>query len=160
MHRRITEERSLHIASLFICLILLCLGFIVSACNVEKKIPQVMYETYKTELMENSFVKKVKLSFIRPQLTIEAYVSSIVTDEDTGIVLDATKTFVTVDKMTDIAEYAKGGNPILYVSLKIFDNDGLLLKEYMARYFKTSQASDFSPENIDGYKTWREVTNN
>ena len=140
---------------------LLCVAIsvllLLPACSIQKNIPASFYKEYKTEVLEIRNVQNVQLSFRRPMLTIEVNVLATIIDDEIDKIVDTTKSFVTVEKMNDIADYVKWDPPIWDVELEIVDNKGSnLIRRYEADYFKTYNASDFSPENIDGYETWRE----
>ncbi|MCL2493541.1 MAG: hypothetical protein FWF33_05825 [Clostridiales bacterium] len=139
--------------------IILSLVFFMSSCSIEKNVPLSFYKDYKSEVLKDNNVKDVNLTFTRPALTIEVQVSNSISDDEVSKIFDSTKSFVTIDKMNAIAKYIKWNDAIWYVYLEIRDSDdGTLLKQYNTGYFKTNNASDYSPENIDGYKTWGKIT--
>jgi len=126
---------------------------------MQKNIPVSFYTDYKSEILKNSSVKDIYLRFSRPSLWIEVQVSDSISDDEITKIFESTKSYVTVDNMNVIGKYVKWNAAISYVYLEIRNSsEGTLLKQYEAHYFKTYNASDNSPENIDGYKTWWEET--
>jgi hypothetical protein len=142
-----------------ICIIVALVCFIATtaACSTGKKIPKRFYQDYKSAVLEESVANDVRLSFIRPGLTIMVNVPTAIGENEMEEILELTKSFVTVDKINEIAEYVNWNWEISYVELVIMNEEtGESQRIYEADYFKTNDKTDDSPENIDGYKTWRD----
>lgn len=68
--------------------------------------------------------------------------------------------FSTVDNINEIACSVKWGLEIsnIHLDINLDNNKKTIEHAYYARYFKTSDASDHSETNIEGYETWYELT--
>ena len=142
----------------FIFAIVIAIALLYSACSHSKVIPEKFYKEYKATVIENSSAESVSILFRRPALHIEVRVPELIDKDESVIILEITKAFATVDNINRIAEYAKW-SPLWDVYLTIVNgSDDTVIHEFYAGYFKTSDASDYSPENIDGYETWRDIT--
>ncbi len=139
-------------------ILLISLGFLASSCSNNKTIPERYYEEYKRILLESCETDSVRLEFRRPAMYIEVRVSEDIGEDDMDEIFELTKSFVTVNKMDEIKVYLKRNDPLASVYLEIMNStDDTLYKEYVTDYF-ISTVNDFSPENIDGYETWWELT--
>jgi hypothetical protein len=100
----------------------------------------------------------MRVTFRRPALTINVALSKSVgesVDNEITRILEATKNYVTTDNMDRIGLYMGWGPGIWSVNLEITNFYGnTRIAKYTADYY-INNAYDDSPENIDGYKTWR-----
>jgi hypothetical protein len=123
---------------------------------VTKRIPESYFKEYKSAVLQNSGTKDVKLSFLRPGVTIEVTVTAEVSESEIDQIFELTKSYVTVENMDRIAKHVDWDREIWEVRLRIINNTSkTVLEDWWTEYFKTSYANDYSPENIDGYKTWK-----
>jgi hypothetical protein len=113
-----------------------------------KNIPKRYYADYAATVMADTSASKVKIYFSRPSLKIKVYVPASTTEEEMEEILELTKPFVTADRMSEIGEYVKWGEAIRDVYLVIMNEE---TRESLIAY-----EADRSPENINGYETWRD----
>jgi len=139
-------------------IIVVSLSLSLTACEVKKNVPTSFFKEYKSDIMQHSNVKNVKLSFKRPAVMIEVYVTKVIDETEINKILELTKSYVTVENMNNIAKRVKWDREISRVYLRIINNaDKSLLIYYGTNYFKTNDASDYTPDNIDEYKTWKNL---
>ncbi|NEW08997.1 hypothetical protein GK047_23675 [Paenibacillus sp. SYP-B3998] len=101
-------------------------------------------------------IRNVKFTFTRPDLFIDIKLTEVPSKEILDSILSNVKAFATVDNMNEVAQSVKWDLEVSEIHLAVNgDKDHQTIKHaYFARYFKTSDASDKSKENIDGYQTW------
>ena len=136
---------------------LLCLLILLSSCSITKRIPVAFYKDNKSDILQSGLVKSIRLSFLKPALNIDISLSEIVDDDEIARILELTKAFVTIEKMDSIAKHVGWDQEIWYAKLRITNNtDKKVLAEYYAEYYKRNRKiGDYSPENIDEYRTWK-----
>ncbi|MFK0522160.1 hypothetical protein ACINKY_08085 [Paenibacillus illinoisensis] len=80
--------------------------------------------------------------------------------EELEFILTELDEFSTVDNINEIARSVKWGLEIsnIYLDINTDQNKETIEHAYYARYFKTSDASDHSDTNIEGYETWYKLT--
>jgi hypothetical protein len=69
-----------------------------------------------------------------------------------------TRNYVTTDNMNKVARQVKWIMELSSVHLELRSGKERLLKRYVTHYFKTYDTTDRSPENLDEYRTWSDVT--
>ncbi|MCL2493542.1 MAG: hypothetical protein FWF33_05830 [Clostridiales bacterium] len=150
---------------LVVIAVIIGFAFLMSSCSYTKNIPVSFYQDYNSEVLKDSNVKNVNLTFTRPVLTIEVQAANSIGEDEIAKIFESTKSFVTVDKMKAIAKYVKwNGSALGEIDLIIVNStNGGLLKEYTTNYYKSGvviqqHLEDQPPEDIDGYKTWWDIT--
>lgn len=75
-------------------------------------------------------------------------------------ILKEIEKFATIDNINEIAQSVKWGLEIsnIYLDMNTDKDKKTIEHAYYARYFKTSDASDHSETNIEGYRIWYERT--
>lgn len=137
-------------------IVFLAFLFVVSACSRTYTISNSETKAYKREVLSIDHVEKIKVYFRRPGVFIEVKVSEDISQKEIDRVLELTKGYATVSNMNKIAQQVKWNGEISDVYLEFFADQ--LVKRYVTHYFKTYDATDYSPENLDEYKTWSDVT--
>ncbi len=93
---------------------------------------------------------------MRPSVTCEIKVKESLTNEEINEILNEVKRLITVEFMREIARDVDWNLEISAFYLYIKPDSGGVTKRYFTKYYKSSNASDPSTENIDGYRTWFE----
>lgn len=138
-------------------LILISTLTFVSGCSVTHTVNTRSTKALAKELKQISkTVENVKFTFTRPNLLIKINMTKEPGLEILDSILSNVKTFATVDNMNDIARSVKWDLEVSEIHLAInSDKDNQTIEHaYLARYFKTYDASDHSKNNIDAYHTW------
>jgi hypothetical protein len=100
-------------------------------------------------------IQNIKYTFTRPDLTINIRMNDTPTEESVNSILDKVKQFSTIENINEIAKSVIWKSEISHINLIIYNqSEKKPTIKYIASYFKTSDASNTSEENIDGYKTW------
>ncbi|WP_434751570.1 hypothetical protein [Paenibacillus amylolyticus] len=143
-------------------LIALLIGvlLLITGCSTTHKVNTDSTKELTKELKELSpSIEKVQFTFTRPNLTYRIDMSEEPSKEELDSILTEIKKFTTVDNMNEIARSVKWGLEIseIYLDLNTDENTETIEHTYYARYFKTSDASDYSDTNIEGYNIWYEI---
>nr|WP_145160622.1 hypothetical protein [Paenibacillus terrae] len=105
-------------------------------------------------------IEKVQFTFTRPNLFCRIDMRKEPSKKELESILKEIEQFATIDNINEIARSVKWGLEISNIYLDIdTDKDKKTIEHaYYARYFKTSDASDHSETNIEGFRTWYERT--
>lgn len=117
-----------------------------------------MTKAYEQDIKRISdAITSIKVTFQRPNVYFNVHMDNEPSAEVVQAVLSRTKAFATVENISAIAEAVNWGIEISEVHLSIrLNNADVPAYHYMTSYFKTSDASNYSAENIDAYSTWHE----
>lgn len=150
------NSRLLKIVFVLASIILICLG-----CSTRMDVNTESTQEYKKEVLKISeVIEKVDIHFFRPNLFCQVTLSEEPNDKIITEILLKTKEYVTLENMNEISKSIKWNLEISRVHLTInTDNDKGIVHEYFAQYFKTSDASNKSEENIDAYQKWYKKEN-
>lgn len=138
---------------LFISVLLL----LTTGCSTTHKIDTDLTKDLTRDLKQLSpLIEKVQFTFTRPDLTYRIDMSNEPSKEELESILTVIKEFTTVDNMKEMARSVKWGLEIsnVYLDVNTDTNKETIEHSYHARYFKTSNASDHSETNIEGYSIW------
>ncbi|MGQ8874405.1 hypothetical protein [Paenibacillus sp. TSA_86.1] len=133
---------------------------LLTGCSTTHKIHTDSTKELTKELKKLSpSIEKVQFTFTRPNLTYRVDMSQEPSKKELDSILTEIKKFTTVDNMNEIARSIKWGLEIskIYLNLNTDENTETIEHSYYARYFKTSDASDYSDMNIEGYNIWYEI---
>ncbi|OZB96133.1 hypothetical protein [Paenibacillus sp. XY044] len=105
-------------------------------------------------------IERVQFTFTRPNLFCRIDMSKKPSKEELESIRKEIEKFSTIDNLNKIARSVKWGLEISNIYLDInTDKDKKTIEHaYYARYFKTSDASDHSETNIEGYRIWYKRT--
>ncbi|MEC0229993.1 hypothetical protein [Paenibacillus alba] len=126
-------------------------------CSVTHTVHTKSTQSLTKELKQISkTIENVKFTFTRPDLFIEINLKEVPSNEILDSILLQVKAFATIDNMNEIAKSVKWGLEVSEIHLIVNSDKGDQSEKhaYFARYFKTSDASDKSQENMDAYQTW------
>jgi len=128
---------------------------VISSCSIEYNINTDAVKDFKEDLMNiTDTIKKVNVTFIRPQVRYEIIMTEEPTQEVLDTILEKVKSFTTVENVEEIARKVRWKKHVSEVRLFInTDSDRAYEYEYVTRYYKTAVVQD-TEENIDAYKTW------
>ena len=142
---------------LLICLLMIMVIFLLSACSVRHRVSNTASREYSKEVLTIDNIEKVQIYFLRPSVHIDVYISEELNADNEKLLLELTKEYVIVENMEVIAR-AVGWNDVIWSAVLEIRSvkEDLRLKVYEADYFKTTHADDHPEENIDAYKTWKE----
>jgi chemotaxis regulatin CheY-phosphate phosphatase CheZ len=142
--------------SILYILFILTASIILGGCSIEYNINTDSVKDFKKDLMEVSdTIKSVKVTFVRPQVTYTVNMTEEPTQEVLDAILEKAKSFTTVENMEKIARKVRWNLRVSKVHLRInTDGDRDIEHEYYTWYYRTADATDTSPENIDAYQTW------
>lgn len=139
-----------------IVLLLLVWTFVAAGCSVQKTVRGEPAKSYRDRVKAlSATVLKTDVTFTRPSLSIDITLSGEPDDDLSERILQETRSFVTVENMERLAENIGWGLEISKVRLSIRQKGNQAgERRYHARYFRTSDASDTSEANIEGYRIW------
>lgn len=140
--------------------ILIGILLLITGCSTTHKIRTDSTKELTKELKELfPSIEKVQFTFTRPNLSCRIDMSKEPSKEELEAILTAIEKFTTVDNMNEIARSVNWGLEIskIYLDMNTDKDKKTIEHAYYARYFKTSNASDYSETNIEGYKIWYEV---
>ncbi|MGO4528532.1 hypothetical protein AB4Z30_05575 [Paenibacillus sp. 2TAF8] len=140
--------------------ILIGILLLITGCSTTHKITTDSTKELTKELKELfPSIERVHFTFTRPNLSCRIDMTREPSKEELEAILTEIERFTSVDNMNEIARSVKWGLEISKVYLDIStDEDRKTIEHaYYARYFKTSNASDYSERNIEGYKIWYEI---
>lgn len=142
-----------YIKKLFIYLFISCI--ILAGCNVDEKVNTKEVKEFKKSILNINNTKKVEVLFNRPNLYINVISDETVNDDFINDILQETKSFITIDNIEKIKQELKWKIEISNVHVKIYEkNKNKLIQNSYLRYFKTSNASDKSEDNLELYQVW------
>ena len=130
---------------------------LITGCSTTHKINTDSTKELTKELKELSpLIERVQFTFTRPNLYYRIDMSKEPSKEELEAILTEIKRFTSVDNMNEIARSVKWGLEIskIYLDINTDEDKKTIEHAYYARYFKTSNASDYSETNIEGYKIW------
>lgn len=139
----------------------LMLFTILIGCSVTHSVNTQSTKQLTKELKETTdSIRNVTFAFTRPNLFLDIALKEKPSKEMLDSMMAKVKAFATVDNMNEIAQSVNWHLEVSEIHLTIHaDRDHQrIVHTYLARYFKTSDASDTSQENIDAYQTWFEAT--
>lgn len=104
----------------------------------------------------SSSIEKVQCTFTRPNLFYRIDMNKEPSKEELELILGEIKTFSTEDNINEIARSVKWGVEIskIYLDINTDEDKETIEHTYYARYFKTSNASDYSETNMERYQIW------
>ncbi|MCM3132127.1 hypothetical protein M3629_04980 [Paenibacillus polysaccharolyticus] len=140
--------------------ILIGVLLLITGCSTTHKIHTDSTKELTKELKELfPSIEKVDFTFTRPDLSCRIDMSKEPSKEELEAILTVVERFTTVDNMNEIARSVKWGLEIskIYLDMNTDEDTKTIEHAYYARYFKTSNASDYSETNIEGYKIWYKV---
>ena len=141
-----------------IMLLFLSFMIVLVACDRKRNISNEETKEYKKEVLAVEHVKKVAVNlWPSGNVDIDVYVTKDIDQKEINQVLELTKNYVTVSNMRKIKEQFKLGTEVDEIYLEFRNENGKLIKRYVAQYFKTYRRDD-SPENVEAYKIWRDET--
>lgn len=141
--------------------ILICFLLFLAGCSTTYSVNTSSTKELTKELKElSSSIERVKFTFTRPNLFCRIDMSEEPSKEELESILTEIKKFSTIDNMNEIARSIKWGLDIanIYLDMNTDKDKQTIEHAYYARYFKTSDASDHSETNIEGYSIWYEKT--
>lgn len=142
--------------SIFFCFLLFSTG-----CSTTRSVNTDSIKKFTKDLKGLSpTIEKVQFTFTRPNLYCRIDMNKELGKEELESILTEIKEFSTIDNINEIASSVKWGLEISNIYLDInSDKDHKTIEHaYYAKYFKTSDASDYSETNIESYKIWYERT--
>lgn len=137
----------------------LCLLAALIGCSVAHTVrtdsTKAAAKAWKTDFPS---IETINFTFTRPDLSIRMQLKEAPDQASLEAILAAVQAFSTVDRMRDIARSVNWSLEISEVHLTIAGGKGgsAFQHRYSARYYRTSDASNDAPENIDAYRTWSE----
>lgn len=140
-------------------IVLLSLVLLLAGCSTTHRVHTDSTKELIQDLKELSpSIEKVRITFTRPDLTYAIEMNQEPSQEELESILAEIEKFSTVERINEIARSVNWNSEISTVHLRISTDEDEATNGhfYYARYFKTSNASDYSEENIDAYQTWRE----
>lgn len=141
--------------------ILVCFLLFATGCSTTHNINTDTTKELTKSLKELSpSIERVQFTFTRPNLSCRIDMRNEPSKEELESILMEMDEFSTVDNINEIARSVKWGLEIsnIYLDINTDQNKKTIEHAYYARYFKTSDASDHSDTNIEGYGTWYELT--
>lgn len=141
--------------------LLICFLLFATGCSTTYRINTDTTKELTKKLKELSpSIEKVKFTFTRPNLSCRIDMSTEPSKEELESILMEMDGFSTIDNINEIARSVRWGLEIskIYLDINTDKNKKTIEHAYYARYFKTSDASDHSDTNFEGYETWYELT--
>lgn len=144
-----------------LCALFLILGSaMLGGCSVTHSVSTPAVKELRQDLRQLSpSVQRVHVAFTRPNLTIRADTAGLPDPAVLEAMLERVKAFATVEHVNEAARSVKWRLPVSHVHFTVNSDGNAETAEaaYFARYFRTSDASDDSPDNIEAYRTWYEM---
>ncbi len=140
-------------------IVLLSLVLLLAGCSTTHRVHTDSTKELIQDLKGLSpLIEKVRITFTRPDLTYAIEMSQEPSQEELESILAEIEKFSTVERINEIARGVNWNSEISTVHLRINTDGNKETDEhsYYARYFKTSNASDYSEENIEAYRIWHE----
>lgn len=140
-------------------IVLLSLILLLAGCSTTHRVHTDSTKELVKDLKERSpSIEKVRITFTRPDLSYVIDMSQEPSQEELESILAEIEKFSTVERINEIARGVNWNSEISTVHLRINTDGNKETDEhsYYARYFKTSNASDYSEENIEAYRIWHE----
>lgn len=132
----------------------------LAGCSVTHSVSTPAVKELRQDLKRISpSVQRVQVTFTRPNLTIRVDTKELPDREMLEAMLDRVQAFATVEHVEQAARSANWKIPVSRVHF-IVNGDGnaeTAEAAYWARYFRTADASDDSPDNIEAFRTWYEA---
>jgi hypothetical protein len=124
-------------------------------CSITENVNTKSVKELKKDINAYSdSVQNIKVTFTRPGLDIYITMRETPGEEELNNIVQKIKDFTNEANMKEIAEKVGWHQYISDISLTIYAKN--LPMHYSTRYFKSSDTTDLSIENIDAYKTWHE----
>ncbi|WP_028562818.1 hypothetical protein [Paenibacillus pinihumi] len=134
-----------------LCLLLLLL----TGCSTTHTVRTAGTKTLSQELRENwPDIRKVSFSFTRPNLYCTIQMENEPTADELTAMLDHIRGFATIEHMDHITSSVGWSGRVSEFHLRIKAPEKEL--GYYSQYFKTYDASNYSPENIEAYQIWHD----
>ncbi|WP_051507144.1 hypothetical protein [Saccharibacillus sacchari] len=140
-------------------IVLLSLVLLLAGCSTTHRVHTDSTKELIQDLKELSpLIEKVRITFTRPNLYYAIEMNQEPSQEELESILAEIEKFSTVERINEIARSVNWNLEISTVHLRISTDENKETNghSYYARYFKTSNASDYSEQNIEAYRIWHE----
>lgn len=138
---------------------LLYLFIFITGCSVTHTVNTPSTKSLQKELkISSKSIQNVKFTFTRPELRCTIDMAEEPSQQEMDSIMAKIKAFATIENMNEIRQNVHWNMEIseFHVNLSTDGDRKTIEYAYFAKYFKTSDASNHSTENIDAYQTWYE----
>jgi hypothetical protein len=139
--------------------ILLYLFMLITGCSDTHTVNTPSTKSLQNELkITSKSIQNVKFTFTRPELRCTIDMAEEPSQQEMDSIMAKIKAFATIENMNEIRQNVHWNMEIsgFHVNLSTDGDRQTIEYAYFAKYFKTSDASNLSTENIDAYRTWYE----